>query len=275
MGYIAVFITDKKKLGYRPIPSRFEDTWKVDSRIKTEDGSENCTIKFLFTDTEHNYNYIRKTVNSFNRKPRQVLTEEKRSYITRIEKLKEEANTKEGKLLMAKYLCTIDEFSFENIEQCFTRLIINDFVYFCRLIRMTDDNLMTYNKLESTIPKGAIIFGTTFAVFEKDFEPNYDEGFVYIKNEIEYTIQIVRSFSLESVLKRLVKFKEIRDDVIKRKKLILEYVKPPVKNKQTQKKGDSKAKSKKQTRGKIFTSKKSSNPANKSAALREMEKRLE
>lgn len=210
MSKIAIFSTDKDGLGYRIIPVSFEYVWKVGDRIKIEDGTENCTIELITDGSKNILEYLSGRLN--NKKTIQtsglVLIDNRKSLREQIDLLKIEAGTAKGKQLMLRYQCTIDDLCFKNINQCFTVIHTSGQKYYCRLIKLTDDNEMTEDNLKKTIPSDYVVYGSILASFEKKykFDDNSD-GFVYVKDDVQYTLQLIHSISFESILKRLRMYK--------------------------------------------------------------------
>lgn len=210
MGLIAIYKTERNEYGYRTIPLSFEYSWKVGDRIKTEDGKESCTIEIITVGTKKNLETLRNHIN--NKKtfqtPKLVIYDKKISIEEQIKALKVEANTTKGKQLMYQYQCTADDLCIDNINECFTKIVTSGESYFCRIIRRTDENEMTEADLRKVIPSEYFIYGPILSLFERDYKnDNYCEGFGFIKDDIEYTLQLVHSLSLESILKRLRMYK--------------------------------------------------------------------
>jgi len=211
MGLIAIYKTECNEYGYRTIPLSFEYSWKVGDRIKTEDGTDSCTILLIDCDSKENV----KLFNEFVKRnkpvsiPKLVIYDKKNSIEDQIKSLREEAVTTKGKLLLDRYHCTQDDICLENINGCFTKVVTSGPEYFCRLIRKTDENEMTEADWKRIIPSNFFIFGPILALFERDYKMDmFGDGFGFIKDDIEYTLQIVQSLSLESILKRLRRYKD-------------------------------------------------------------------
>lgn len=210
MSLIAIYSTNRNELGYRTIPLSFEYSWKVGDKIKTEDGTEICTIEVITSGTKKTLEYLRNQLS--NKKtfqtPRLVINDKQKSFGEQIKLLKSDANTTRGKQLMYRYQCSIDDLCFENIKECFTKIHTSGRSYFCRIIKRTDENEMTEDDLNKIIPSDYFIYGPIVALFEREYKYDINSnGFGFIKNNIEYTLQLVHSFSLESILKRLRMYK--------------------------------------------------------------------
>lgn len=212
MGLIAIYKTDRDEIGYRAIPLSFEYSWKVGDRIKTKEGSENCTIEIITQATKETLRYIDDFIKGRKKPttPRLEMFSKTNSLEKQIEELRTEASTALGKQLMKRYNCNLDDLCIENIDQCFTKILTSGPSYYCRLIKRTDKNEMTLDDFMKFNPSNYFIFGPILAVFEREYKvDDYSDGFGFKKDEVEYTLQLVHTISLESFLKRLRKFKLI------------------------------------------------------------------
>ena len=132
------------------------------------------------------------------------------SIVFQIKSLQTEANTTKGKRLMEQYNCSLDDLCVENIKECFTRIETESSTYFCRIIKIKEDDDVDYDDYERNVFLDNLMFfnGVKFALFEKDYDDRI--GSYIRKDGIKYRLQLVQSLTLESVLKRLKRLMEAR-----------------------------------------------------------------
>jgi hypothetical protein len=215
MSSLVVYETKDKIIGYRPLPVSFEGYWKVGDAIKSTD-DEDCIIIDIISNTLVNRERINQEKTRQEKINRSVSRHKKlqvtKPNIELIIKTLIKALSKENHSAYLKFEgLKIDDFIYSNIIGCFTNLIINGQKINCKIIKINESNVMTYEFISDYLECDIETIDLELSIIDEGytFEFLYEKIFLYKGNEI-FTLKILH-VDHNDIISRLPKYmKEIR-----------------------------------------------------------------
>lgn len=214
---ILIFFTDSKKYGVRALPLSYKNDWKVNDRIRTEDGSEGCTIKYISSRSDYELSKIESAMEKIkyipvhNQEPKSLFRN-RTSLNTIMKALNSTLDTEQGKRFLKAYNCVKSDFEVQNVIRCFTALIVNGNHLSCKIIKKNETNTLTFDFLSKYMESEIKNVDLRFSILDKNFTYKIEGGEIILnKNGIDYTLKLLIPISFNDILTRIPKYiNEIR-----------------------------------------------------------------
>ncbi len=208
---ILIYITDNKRYGIRALPLSYKDEWKVNDRIRSKDGSEGCTIKYISSRSDYEIEEIEnviqkiKCVSVHNQEPKSLFR--LRPSLNNIMKiLNSSLETEQGKRFLIANNCLQSDFDTKNTIKCFTTLVVNGKNLSCKIIKKNENNALTLDFLSKYMESEIKNVDLKFSILDKNFTYKFENGeFILNKNGTEYTLKVLISISYDDILSRIPK----------------------------------------------------------------------
>jgi len=106
-----------------------------------------------------------------------------------------------------------EDFNKPYIFGCYCQLLINEKVYFCKIVKLNEKNLLTIDTLEKVINEKVISTKITFSILEKGFLIGKNEKDITLTKLVGgentfYTLQIITTLSFNEMLTKLAMYKK-------------------------------------------------------------------
>lgn len=215
MSSIVIYMTESKKFAYRTLPLSFEGVWKEGDKIKSEDGSEICTIFKIVPNTKENCSYYSTVIANVNKQDKPVLPKilfRDRPILSKFIKPLQTTiyDPKSISFLNASNLKR-EDFNIPNIIKCFTYLKVNEQKIDCKVIKMNDTNTLTFDFISKYMESDIETIDIHFSILDKNYSYKImDNKIILQKNGADYTLKIFH-IGYNDILIRLPKYmKEVR-----------------------------------------------------------------
>jgi len=209
---LLIYCTDSKRYGIRTLPVSFKNHWKVNDRIRTEDGLEGCTIKYISSGSEYELSVIESAIKKIKYIPIHLqepkyLFKYRPSLNSTIKIINSTLVTEQGERFLKSNNCVKSDFELKNVMRCFTSLIINGNKLSCKIIKKNEDNTLTFHFLSKYMESDIENIDLEFSVLDKNYTYKIEDGKIVLnKNGIDYTLKIMMPISFNDILTRIPKY---------------------------------------------------------------------
>lgn len=213
MNKIIIYRNNKSKLlGYRKLPISFIDIWKVGSIIFDESGDGECEIIDIVDIQYFDESEIKEyNIYHLKYKSPRVLYKDRPSLNQFVKKMQVFCKLPQAEEGLRSFNLKIGDVNFKNITNSFTVIKVNDKKISTKIIKRNKYNTLSYTYISKYIEEDIRSIEVIFSIIDSQYEVSLEnKEIILLKNNKEYTLELLHTVSMVDILNRLPKYIAIK-----------------------------------------------------------------